>query len=250
MKKMAISNNLTTTGHIRIGSSSSIDFAFWVLLVDGLHVHPFDKHSGGNRILQNQGLNAQLWHDWLRLILIHHDNRLFWHVPNIHDAAQASVKSFQELLELNSQIHNVACNQEWLSEQQQYYLEQFSQQEQSYQEALADYLDLDINSVKESNPPQLWVGEQAILEMLIQFWDEYQTLKCSNSFINNILQTPRLWSIESNLPINKYREVYLVDYPFEVEMFVEPIFCIVTVPNIQINQEKLESRMERIIQCS
>ncbi|MBD2491994.1 hypothetical protein [Aulosira sp. FACHB-615] len=247
---MINSHNTSTTGHIHIGSSSLIDFAVWVLLIDGLHVHPFDKHSGGNQILQNQGMNIKSWYDWLKLILIAHDNRLFWHVPNIHEAAQASVKSFQELLELNSQIHNVICDEEWQNEQQQYYLEQLSQQEQCYQEALADYLSLNINSIRESTPPQLWVGEQAIQGVLIQLWDEYQALKYSNSFINDILQTPRLWSIESNLPINKYREIYLVDYPFEVEIFVKPIFCIVTVPNIPINQEKLESRMKRVIEHS
>ncbi|MBE9209469.1 hypothetical protein IQ244_23820 [Nostoc sp. LEGE 06077] len=247
---MAILSNDITTGHIRIGSSSLIDFAVWVLLVDGLHVPPFDKHGEGNRILQSQGLNAKLWHDWLRLILIHHDNRLEWHVPNIHEATEENVKSFQNVLELNNQIHNVICNEEWLSEQQRYYLEQLTQQENSYQEALFDYSGLDISLVKESTPPQLWTGNKAIPEILTRLWNEYHPLKYSNQFLSDILLKPSLGQVELNPPTNNYREIYLVDYPYEVEIFVQPIFCIVSVPNLPINQSQLESRIFQIIQTS
>jgi len=247
---MAISSNDITTGHIRIGSSSLIDFAFWILLQDGLHAPPFDKHSGGNRILQHQGLNAPLWYDWLSLILIRHDNRLEWHVPNIHEATEENVKSFQNVLEFNNQIHNVICNEEWLSEQQQYYLEQLTQQEKSYQEALFDYSGLDINLIKKSIPPQLWRGNKAIQEILTRLWNKYDTLKYSNQFLNDILLKPSLGQVQLNPPTNNYREIYLVDYPYEVEIFVQPIFCIVSVPNLPINQSQLESRVFQIIQTS
>jgi hypothetical protein len=244
------SNNTSTTGHIRIGSSSLIDFAFWILLADGLHIHPFDKHSGGNHILSHHGMNAQLWYDWLKLILIHHDNRLFWHIPNIHKAAESNTKSFQELLEVNSQIYNVICDEKWFLSQQLLYLEQLTEQEQYYQQALADYQGLDLKFIQENNPPELWTGEKQIQEMLTQLWDEYQSIKYSNSFINDILKIPRLWSIESNPPTNRYREIYLVDYPYEVEMFVAPIFYIVSVPNIPIDEKQLELRIANILNIS
>jgi hypothetical protein len=247
---MINSHNTATTGHIRIGSSSLIDFTFWILLTDGLQAHPFDKHSGGNQILSHHGMNAQSWYDWLKFILIHHDNRFFWHVPNINKAAESNTNSFQEILETNNQIHNVICNEELFLNQKQLHLEQLTEQEQYYQQALADYQGLDLNFIQENNPPQLWTREKQLQEILTRLWDEYQTLKYSNSFINDILQTPRLWSIESNPPTNKYREIYLVDYPYEVEMFVAPIFCIISVPNIAIDEKKLELRIANILDVS
>ncbi|MCC5640029.1 hypothetical protein LC593_30210 [Nostoc sp. CHAB 5844] len=95
-----------------------------------------------------------------------------------------------------------------------------------------------------------WVGDEVVQEMLTELWDEYQPLKYSNQFINDILQTPRLWEIELNPPIKNYREIYLVDYPDEVEIFVEPIFCIVGVLNVPVNQKQLESRIMNVLQIS
>jgi hypothetical protein len=46
-------NTISTeeTGCLEIGTSLSIDFAVWILLQDGLHVPPFDKHNDGNKVL-------------------------------------------------------------------------------------------------------------------------------------------------------------------------------------------------------
>lgn len=244
-----VTSNIPTTGHIRIGSSSLIDFAFWVLINDGLRVPPFDKHTQGNHQLQNCGINAQSWLNWLKLILIRHDNRLEWHVTDTNTLAQEKLRSLQEILETNQQIHNVDCHQDWCDNHQQLYLQELAQQEQGYQAALSDYRGLDLKFIKQGNPPQLWKDGQEIQIELTNLWDEYQPLKYSNRFISDILQTPLLWNIELNPPTNNYREIYLVDYPDEVEMFIEPIFCIATVPNSPINQEQLQSRIFRIIQA-
>lgn len=244
-----IINDIPTIGHIRIGSSSLIDFAFWLLVKDGLHVPPFDKHTLGNQELQNLGMNAQSWLNWLKLILIRHDNRPSWHVADTNTVAQEKIQSLQEILEANNQIHNIDCNQQWSDNYQQVYLQELKQQEQEYQTALSDYQGLNLEFIRKSNPPQLWKDGQAVQTRLTRLWDEYQSLKYSNRFISEILQTPSLWNIELNPPTNNYREIYLVDYPDEVEMFIEPIFCIVTVPNSSINQAQLELRIFRIIQA-
>lgn len=244
-----VTNNIPTTSHIRIGSSCLIDFAFWVLVNDGLHAPPFDKHPLGNHQLQNCGMNAQSWLNWLKLILIRHDNRFSWQVSNTNTLAQEKIQSLQRILEASNEIHNIDCNQEWRDNHQQGYLQELIQQEQGYQAALSDYLGLDLELIRESNPPQLWQDGQAVQTRLTRLWDEYQSLKYSNQFINDIFQTPLLWNVESNPPTNNYKEIYLVDYPHEVEMFIPPIFCIVTVPNNPINQRQLESRIFRIIQA-
>lgn len=153
-------SNISPTGHIRIGSSSLIDFAFWVLIKDGLHVHPFDKHTLGNQELQKCGMNVQSWLNWLKLILVRHDNRLTWHVSDTNTVAQEKVQSFQEILEANNQIHNIDCNQEWCDNHQQVYSQELNQQQQGYQAALSDYRELNLEFIKESNPPQLWKDGQ------------------------------------------------------------------------------------------
>ncbi|MFN6566197.1 hypothetical protein [Dendronalium sp. ChiSLP03b] len=247
---MINTSNSSTTGHIRIGSSSLVDFAFWVLLQDGLHVPLFDKHTGGDQILQHYGMNAQSWHNWLKLILVRHDNRLIWHVPDINTASEKNVQSFQEILDINNQINNVVCNESWHDSQKQLYLQELTEQEQGYQSALADYPGLDFNFIIASNPPQLWQDEKGIREIITQLWHEYQPLKYSNQFLSEILITPKSWQVELTPPTNKYREIYLVDYPYEVEMFVSPIFCIVSIPNRPIEQVQLESRIFNIIQSS
>jgi hypothetical protein len=246
---MNISTNTSTTGHVRIGSSSSIDFAFWILLQDGLHISSFDKHTGGNQILQSHGMNATSWLNWLKLILIHHDNRLDWHIPDINQAVKDSIQSFQQVLDINHQI-NGTHNQDFHNTQHQFYWQQLTEQEQSYQEALTDYEGLDLKLIKNYLPPQLWQYGQEIRGLLTQLWDEYQLVKYSNQFISNILQKSQSWVVETNPPINKYREIYLVDYPHEVEMFVHPIFAIVSLPNYPFDEAILEQRLFRIIDFS
>lgn len=56
-----------------------VDFCIWVLEIDGLQVPPFDQHPEGNRILQNQGLNADNWRQWLATVVALQDWILRWH---------------------------------------------------------------------------------------------------------------------------------------------------------------------------
>jgi hypothetical protein len=59
-----------------------------------------------------------------------------------------------------------------------------------------------------------------------------------------------MWDVQKNPPTDKYLEMFLVDYPFEVELFVPPIFAIVTVPNRPVERSLLEQRMFNIVQNS
>jgi hypothetical protein len=47
------------------GISAQIDFAIHVLLVDGLHVAPFDKHAGGDGSCRALGLDQRTWGRWV-----------------------------------------------------------------------------------------------------------------------------------------------------------------------------------------
>jgi hypothetical protein len=243
-----------STGDLRIGSSSYIDFALWILVQDGLQVAPFDKHTGGNQILQSLGMTPESWYEWLKLILIHQDNRLGWHVPNIDSEVKENVESFKKMIGIMSKAQNIEDNtvydQQWYDSQNQHYSKLLIDQEAGYQEALADYQGLNTNSIRESNPPQLYQGNPQVQERLTLLWDDYNSNHHSNKFINETLVIPEMWDVQENPPTDKYREMYLVDYPYEVELFIPPIFAIVTVPNRPVNQVHLEQRMFSIIQNS
>ena len=47
----------------------SIDFCMWALLVDGLQVPPFDRHSPGSGQLRAAGLAATAWRAWLERVV-------------------------------------------------------------------------------------------------------------------------------------------------------------------------------------
>jgi hypothetical protein len=247
---MMISIDNSTTGQVTIGSSSSIDFAFWILMEDGLHAPYFDKHTGGNQILQHYGMTAQSWNTWLKLILIKNDNRLSWRVPNIQTATEENVQSFQQVLEMTTQQHNTVCDEEWHDSQYQFYSQLLTEQEQGYQEAIADYQGIDLNFSKENKPPQLWQDSSTLSEILMKKWNDYQIVKYSNQAISDFFNKPNFSRVQSNPTTHKYREIYLVDYPYEVEVFIPPIFAIVTLPNRPVDEAQLESRIFHIIQVS
>lgn len=109
---------------------------------------------------------------------------------------------------------------------------------------------MDLKFIQENKAPQLWHDSPEIEGILNQLWSDYQSIKYSNKFIESALATPRMWDVEEKPPTRKHREIYLVDYPYEIEIFIPPIFAIVTVPNRPVNQAQLKQRMFNILQNS
>ena len=242
----------STIGDIITGSSSCIDFAFWVLLQDGLQVPPFDKHTGGNQILQSLGMTQESWHEWLRRILIRHDTRLLGHVPDIDAQIERYINAEKQTFDGGREHDpdNIICDELWCERKSQVYRAMLNRQQEAYIEALADYPGMDLKFIQENEAPQLWQDSLKMQGILNQLWSDYKPLKYSNKFIKSVLITPRIWDIEEKPPTLKHREMYLVDYPYEAELFVEPIFAIVTVPNCPVDQVRLEERMFNILQNS
>ena len=89
-----------------------------------------------------------------------------------------------------------------------------------------------------------------VRERLALLWDDYNSNHHSNKFIDRTLLIPKMWNVEENPPSLKHRQVYLVDYPYVVEIFLEPIFAIVTVPNRPVHRTDLDRRMFNILQKS
>lgn len=247
-----ITSDDSTAGYISIGSSGCLDFALWILVQDGLQVPPFDKHTGGNRILQSLGMTRESWYSWFQRILIQHDSRLLGHVLNIDAEIEGLIKAEKEAFDGGGEDDpdNIICDQLWCEQKSQFYRAILNPQQQVYIEALADYPGMDLKFIQQNKAPQLWQDSPEIQGILNQLWSDYEPLKYSNKFIESVLSTPRMWDVERKPPTLKHREIYAVDYPIEVELFVEPIFAIVTVPNRPVDQAHLEQRMFNILQNS
>ncbi len=244
----------TDESSINIGTSRCIIFPFWVLLQDGLRVPPFDKHTGGNQLLQSLGMTQASWFNWLKLILIGHDNRLSWHVPDINAQVQENVESFKKMIGIMSEAHdiedNIVYDQQWHDSQSQHYSKLLIEQERGYQEAEHYYQGLDINFIRKSDPPQLYQDNPQAKERLTIMWDEYNKSEYLNEFLDSAISTPIMWHVLEHPTPLQHRQIYLVDYPFEVELFIKPIFAIVTVPNRPVERSDLDRRMYNILQNS
>ena len=49
--------------------NAALNFCVWVLLVDGLHAPPFDRHPAGDGRLRAVGLDPAGWRAWLEAVL-------------------------------------------------------------------------------------------------------------------------------------------------------------------------------------
>ncbi len=49
--------------------NAALNFCVWVLLVDGLHAPPFDRHPAGDGRLRAAGLDPAGWRAWLEAVL-------------------------------------------------------------------------------------------------------------------------------------------------------------------------------------
>lgn len=178
-----------TCGRILLsGCTRSINFPLWVLIQDGLHAPPFDKHRSRYGILQQHSMNAVSWHEWFRLTLIRCDNRL--------------------------------ANNKYIPE----------------------YKNLDIDFIRDSTPTQLWNGNAKVKEILEVMWNDFKSVK-ANQYVDELLTLPEHW--DKDLHSRGFRQVHICDYPHEIEVFIPPIFHIITAENEPIDIERIKQRISR-----
>lgn len=67
-----------------------VDFCFWVLEADGLHVAPFDSHTGGDGTLQAAGLDSVSWQAWTHEVIgVLSQRKCTWHYSSAQKAKDA-----------------------------------------------------------------------------------------------------------------------------------------------------------------
>ena len=197
-------------------------------------------------------MTQESWYSWFKRILIQHDSRLLRGLLDMYAEIEGYIEAMKEAFDGGREHDpdNIICDEVWCEQKFLLFRATLNRKQQVHIEALADYPSIDLKFIQENKAPQLWQDSPEIQEMLNQLWIDYQPLKYSNKFIESVLATPRMWEIEEKPPTLKHREMFAVDYPIEVELFVEPIFAIVTVPNHPVNQVHLEQRMFNILENS
>lgn len=207
------------------GDNSYIDFCIWVLEKDGLRIPPFDSHPLGNGELQNEGMDAISWQNWLRKVVATQDDRLNWDVENLQRSIEDYLTSFEQMASISDREINMPEIESSLEKT-------VSWQQEQYQMAVARLG----NTSQYASPPQVWTGEAKVGEELKKLWQEYSTLGENRELI--FVDTPlnmydRLLRYQKHLAT---LQIYQVNYPQPVEYIIPPVAAILSV-NSQDSEE-------------
>ena len=193
-----------------------IDFCVWVLEVDGLRIPPFDKHQGGNKLLQAEGFNADTWREWLSRVVATQDLRL------------SVLQKPEEWIEMMIKSRNITASYEELDIDK--LRASLAQEVSLMSQQNPKLIELAQSFSWTSIPPEIWTGESNIGDILQKLWEDY-------------LRAPRRGASRSHVnfefydELQKYRDhlsylhIYPVDYPTPVEYIVPPAAIILSLAN-------------------
>lgn len=181
---MDIPDNLFTLNpevpwRIDQGFDTSIDFCIWVLEVDGLHVPPFDQHPEGNRILQDKGLNADSWRQWLATVVMLQEPILMQYAfyPNPSLLIEERLNGFNWMY-LESQKYPEWSNQQIdLSAIRSSLESHLSIYEHQYQAVIEQLSHISGNPIDYIDKPfDVFPDSPEIRELLASLWQSYQQI--------------------------------------------------------------------------
>lgn len=96
-----------------------VDFCFWVLEADGLHVAPFEHHRGGDGTLQAAGLDAASWRGWMHeVVRAKSQRKCAWHY-RVAQKAKDAWTALQEETTLREENASESFDQPLLTSLQQ-----------------------------------------------------------------------------------------------------------------------------------
>ena len=212
-----------------------VDFCIWVLEIDGLRVPPFDQHPEGNRILQNQGLNADSWQKWLTTVVALQDWILRWHelCPN------ESLFIEEQLNNFNAVYLKAKQDPEWSNQQidlpaiRSSLLNYCSVYERQYQAAITQVSHIPGNPLDYIERPfDVFPDSPEIKEILVSLWQRYQQI-CEQERAETSYQkatskttggTTKIWGYE-------YLNIYKVRYTIPLQHFVPSVSVIISLGN-------------------
>lgn len=198
-----------------------VDFCVWVLQVDGLRLHPFNRHPDGDSTLRERGLNAEAWQLWLTRVVATQDSRLHGHVLDIETQVAREVADLKVQINQLKEQGVMVPDPDW-SMIGSSTRRRLVRNEQQYQKATQQLGELS----KDVTPPEAWNGAPEVGERLRQLWEDYRLISNRSN-----RGTARAMEIET-LPFSALQQyqtrldtlkIYLVDYPEPVEYLIPPI---------------------------
>jgi hypothetical protein len=219
------------------GFNNSVDFCIWVLEIDGLRVPPFDQHPEGNRILQNVGVNADSWRQWLSTVVALQDSILLR-----NEIFPDQSLWIEEQLNVNNSMYlEFKQHPEWsnvqidLAAMRSSMLNHSVILEQQYQAAFAKVSHLPGKPIDYRDKPfDVFPGSAEIKEILVSLWQHYiQISEQERAETPYRRETRRitgdggkkeLWGLD-------YLNIYTVRYPVPVEYFVPSVSVIISLAN-------------------
>jgi hypothetical protein len=214
---------------LHYGPDPTINFCFWVLLLDGLRVPPFDQHPNGDSSLRDLGLTEASWRTWFLRVLDPQQRR--------QDERQLQQESLVEYLKISGEPD----------------LEHLKRRYQT-------------EHLKMSNAPPLppppeyhhyhasWKGSTAVRNRLIELQKPYkQVYRQYDVLCDDIIRA--VSKEEQRSGINLYHAlqpyhtripaltVYFVEYEHPLDYLVLPATLILTVQEGQPSPQEFHERV-------
>jgi hypothetical protein len=214
---------------LRYGPDPTINFCFWVLLLDGLRVPPFDQHLDGDGSLRDLGLTEASWQAWFLRVIDPQQRK--------QDEEQLQQQSLAEYLKMSGEPD----------------LEHLSRRMRAEQLKMSKDPPL-------PPPPEYhhyhasWKGSMAARNRLIELQEPYkQVYHQYDRTCNSILRT--LLKEEHRSEINLYDElkpyhtrlpalaIHFVEYEYPLDYLVPPATLIMTVQEGQPDFQEFRERV-------
>lgn len=249
-----------------------IDFCIWVLKVDGLHVPPFDKHSEGNRVLTNLGLEAEAWHSWLLKVVATQDP--YFLDTGTREEYIAWAESDLAVLQKAKSLGKLNIDEYEYQRRENKIIARI----QKYHLA-AEIADPFCRSC---DPPGIWMGNSEVGKILWDLWQSYQEMweekntlwveeyiedqekreqmSGINQFWHSLIEAgSSFFDRKRHRKYQLYKKlkqygncldtlnIYEVDYPFPVEYLVPPGSIIISVAK---GERDTDTYSQRVLQAT
>jgi hypothetical protein len=214
------------------------DFCIWVLEVDGLHVPPFEHHTGGDGSLRAAGLDEESWHSWVKELLRQKDQH---HYTSQKQSVQAANEAFR-VLQAKAGSPNDPQSQ-ILRDYMQAHPHELTQLLMQARQAQPNLF-----FPKRSIPSDVWSGSPEIGKRLHELWEHYgpigeKRFAWEKDFQTNNHSTTNLWqTLEPYHTRLDSLMIHFVEYSQETVYLAPPRSIIMTVVNGRLDDEDFATR--------
>ncbi|MBA2396130.1 MAG: hypothetical protein H0V70_25675 [Ktedonobacteraceae bacterium] len=229
--------------HLEYKFHSFVDFCIWVLERDGLQVAPFDRHHGGDTMLQRVGLTADDWLAWMHDVVTFYQQAM----QALHQLSWQAMTRWKQSLEEQGGFH-------WHAQAEPLPSEWTASLAQSLRSASGPSVydqRLLMTRLFENPPPALWHGNADVSHRLYDLWEHYGSR--GKQWTDHLLMQ---WMVDGTeeqlqkdlLPYHARLEmlnICFAKYSQEVDYLIPPVSVIMTLADGQLDGDTFRLRVLR-----